>query len=209
MNFELTEEQKDVVRAAKEFAESEFPDKAQEFDQDESFDEESYRKAAGLGFVGVFIEEKYDGPGMGIVESCLITEEFTADAPGIAMAVLSSCFGAEVVQAFGSEEQRKTYLSPLVMGEAIMGIALTEPDAGSDLAAASTAAIKEGDEYIINGSKGFTTDGSRANYLVCLVVTDPDSPEGDLRHSLILVETDRDGFEANLITGKLGDRGDG
>ncbi len=207
MDFELSKEQKDIVKAAKEFAEGEFPDRAEEFDRDESFDEAIFKNAAELGFVGVLIKEEYGGPGMGIFESCLIREEFTVVDPGIAEAILGPSFGAEVIQAFGTQEQKERYLPPLVKGEAIMGTALTEPDAGSDLAgASSTTAIKEGDEYIINGSKMFITNGDRANYLLCFVQTDPDHPNRHERHSMIMVETDREGFEATHLTGKLGIR---
>ena len=207
MDFELSKEQKDIVKAAREFAEGEFPDRAEEFDRDESFDEAIFKKAAELGFVGVFIKEEYGGPGMGILEHCLITEEFYVVDPGIATAVLSTPFGAEIVEAFATEEQKKRYLPPLVTGDAIMGTALTEPDAGSDLAGAtSTTAVKEGDEYIINGSKMFITNGDRANYLLCFVQTNPDHPSRHERHSMIMVETDREGFEANHLTGKLGIR---
>jgi len=130
MDFELSKEQKDIVKAAKEFAEGEFPERAEEFDQDESFDEAIFQKAAELGFTGVFIREEYGGPGLGILDSCLIAEEFNTVDPGIALSIFSTCFGAEVIQAFGTEEQKNKYLRPLVTGEAIMGTALTEPDAG-------------------------------------------------------------------------------
>jgi alkylation response protein AidB-like acyl-CoA dehydrogenase len=206
MDFELTREQKDIVRAAREFAEGEFPERAEEFDRNETFDEAIFKKAAELGFVGVFIKEEYGGPGMGILEGCLIGEEFNVVDPGICIAVLASTFGAEVIQAFGTEEQRKKYLPPLVTGETIMGSALTEPDAGSDLAAATTTAVREGDEYIINGSKMFITNGNRANFLLCFVQTDPDNSNVHQRHSMIIVETDREGFEATHLTGKLGIR---
>ena len=207
MDFELSKEQKDIVKAAKEFAEGEFPDRAEEFDRDESFDEAIFKNAAELGFVGVLIKEEYGGPGMGIFESCLIREEFTVVDPGIAEAILGPSFGAEVIQAFGTQEQKERYLPPLVKGEAIMGTALTEPDAGSDLAgASSTTAIKEGDEYIINGSKMFITNGDRANYLLCFVLTNPGHLNRHERHSMIMVETDREGFEASHLTGKLGIR---
>ena len=207
MDFELSREQKDIVKAAKEFAEGEFPDRAEEFDRDESFDEAIFKKAADLGFVGTFIKEEYEGSGMGILEYCLIFEEFAAVDPGIAVAILISSYGAEIIQEFGSEEQKKKYLPPLVKGEAIMGAAFTEPDAGSDLAGATlTTAIREGDEYIINGSKMFITNGDRADYLICFVQTDPDNPSRHARHSMIMVETDRQGFESNHLTGKLGVR---
>jgi acyl-CoA dehydrogenase len=206
MDFDLSKEQKDIVKAAREFAQGEFPDRAEAFDQEESFDEMLHKKAAELGFVGVFIDEAYEGPGMGMLESCLIAEEFTAVDPGIAMAILSSCFGAEVVQAFGSEEQKKTYLPPLVLGEAVMGIALTEAEAGSDLGTVSTFAARQGDDYVINGSKVLITNGSRANSLLCLAVADPENGDVNRRHSMIMVETHRDGFESRPIKGKLGAR---
>ena len=206
MDFELTNEQKDIVKAAKEFAEGEFPDRAEEFDRNESFDLDIWRKACELGFVGVWIKEEYGGPGMGILDSCLIMEEFTVVDPGIAIAILATTLGAETVQGFGTEEQKKRYLPPLVRGEAIIGAALTEPNAGSDLAAASTTAIREDDDYVINGSKTFITNGDIGHYFLCFVQTDPDNPHRHKRHSMIMVERDREGFEANHLTGKLGIR---
>ena len=207
MDFELSKEQKDIISAAREFAEGEFPDRSEEFDRDESFDEAIHKKAAELGFVGTFIKEEYEGPNMGTLEYCLIFEEFAAVDPGIAVAILISSYGAEIVQQFGTEEQKKKYLPPIVRGDAVMGSAFTEPDAGSDLAGAtSTTAVKDGDEYVINGSKMFITNGDRADYLICFVVTNPDNPDIHRRHSMVMVETDRPGFEANHLTGKLGVR---
>ena len=207
MDFELSKEQKDIAMAAKEFAEGEFPDRAEEFDRDETFDESLHKKAAELGFVGTFIKEEYGGPGMGMLEYCLIFEEFSAVDPGIAVAILISSYGAEIVQEFGTEEQKRNYLPAIAGGDAVIGSAFTEPDAGSDLASATgTTAVREGDEYVINGSKMFITNGDRANFLVCFVVTDPDNASRHRRHSMIMVETDREGFEANHLTGKLGIR---
>ena len=207
MDFTLTKEQQDIQQAAKEFAEGEFPDRAEEFDREEAFDEAIFKKAAELGFVGVWIKEEYGGAGMGILDNCLIVEEFTVVDPGTAAAIWATCFGSEIIEAFGTKEQKKKYLSPLVKGEAIMGAALTDPNAGSDLAGATlTTAIREGDEYIINGSKMFITNGDRADYLICFVQTDPDNPKRHERHSMIMVETDREGFEASHLTGKLGIR---
>jgi alkylation response protein AidB-like acyl-CoA dehydrogenase len=133
-------------------------------------------------------------------------EEFTVVDPGIAIAILATTLGAETVQGFGTEEQKKRYLPPLVRGEAIIGAALTEPNAGSDLAAASTTAIREDDDYVINGSKTFITNGDIGHYFLCFVQTDPDNPHRHKRHSMIMVERDREGFEANHLTGKLGIR---
>jgi alkylation response protein AidB-like acyl-CoA dehydrogenase len=206
MDFELTKEQRDIANAAREFAEGEFVEKAEEFDRDETFDESIFKKAVELGFVGIFIEEKYEGAGLGTMEQCILQEEFAAVDLGIAIAVLTPCFGSEIIQAFGTEEQKRHYLPPLAKGEAIMGSAFTEPNAGSDLAAASTTAVKEGDEFVINGSKMFISNGTRADYLICFVQTDPDNADKHRRHSMIMVETDREGFEANKLRGKLGIR---
>jgi alkylation response protein AidB-like acyl-CoA dehydrogenase len=207
MDFELSKEQKDIAMAAREFAEGEFPDRAEEFDRDETFDESLHKKAAELGFVGTFIREEYGGSGMGMLEYCLIFEEFAAVDPGIAVAILISSYGAEIIQEFGTEEQKKKYLPPIASGQAVIGSAFTEPDAGSDLAGATgTTAVMKGDEYIINGSKMFITNGDRADYLICFVVTDQDNSNKHRRHSMIMVETDREGFEASHLTGKLGIR---
>jgi alkylation response protein AidB-like acyl-CoA dehydrogenase len=206
MNFELTKEQRDITKAAREFAEGEFTDKAEAFDRDETFDEAIFKKAAELGFVGIFIEEQYGGAGLGTVEQCILQEEFAAVDLGMAVAVLTPCFGSEIIQAFGTEEQKATYLPSLAKGEAIMGSAFTEPDAGSDLAAAGTTAVQEGNEFVINGSKIFITNGTRADYLICFVQTDPDNADKHRRHSMIIVETNREGFEANRLRGKLGIR---
>lgn len=87
-----------------------------------------------------------------------------------------------------------------------MGYALTEPDAGSDLAATRTTAVREGDEYVINGSKMFITNGSLGNYFLCFAQTDPDNPDVHKRHSMIMIEREREGFRSNHLTGKLGIR---
>ncbi len=206
MDFKLSKEQRDIVRAAKEFAEGEFPQRAQEFDREESFDPDLHRKACELGFVGVFIDEQYDGAGLGFFEHCLIVEEFWAVDPGISQAIISTTFGSELIQLFGSQEQKATYLPRLVAGEAVMGTAITEPDAGSDPAGATTTAVLDGDHWVINGQKMFTTNGTVADFLLVFCQTQPENPDRHSRHSFILVETDRPGYNANKLKGKLGIR---
>jgi alkylation response protein AidB-like acyl-CoA dehydrogenase len=206
MDFEFSKQQKDIARAAREFAEKEFTDRAEEFDRDETFDEALHKKAAELGFIGMYLDEKYGGAGLGLVEQCILQEEFAAVDAGISTAILTSCFGSEVIQEFGTEEQKLAYLPPLCSGEAVMGSAFTEPDAGSDLAAATTTGVVDGDELVINGSKMFITNGLRAKFLICFVLTDPDNPKRHKRHSMYIVETDRPGYEANKLTGKMGIR---
>ena len=206
MDFTLTKEQQDIQKAAREFALGEFPERAQEFDRNETFDLDIWRKACELGFVGVFIDEAYGGAGLGFFEHCLITEEFWAVDAGMANAVITASFGAELLGMFGTEEQKKRYLPPLVQGQAITGTAITEPDAGSDVTMAITTAVRDGDEYVINGTKMFITNGDIANYLLVFCQTDPDNPDRHRRHSFFIVETDRPGFEATKMHGKLGIR---
>ena len=178
MDFELSKEQKDIQQAAREFAQGEFPDKAQEFDRNETFDLGILRKACDLGFVGVFIPEEYGGAGLGFFDHCLITEEFWAVDAGMANAVITAAFGSELLMICGSEEQKKTYLPRLVEGKAITGTAITEPDAGSDVTGARTSAVLDGDEWVINGSKMFITNGDIADFLLVFCATDPENPDG-------------------------------
>jgi alkylation response protein AidB-like acyl-CoA dehydrogenase len=207
MDFTLSKEQRDIQKAAREFALGEFlPEKAQEFDRNETFDLNIWRKACELGFVGVFIDEKYEGAGLGFFEHCLITEEFWAVDAGMGNAVITATFGSELLTLFGTEEQKQKYLPPLVKGEAIMGCAITEPDAGSDVTGAITSAIRDRDEWVINGSKMFITNGTLAKYMNVFCLTDPDNRDRHQRHSFFIVETDRKGFQANKLHGKLGIR---
>lgn len=206
MDFELDEQQRDLKKAAREFTEGEFEDEyVKECDRKEKFPEDVWEKACDLGFVGAYIPEEYGGGGLGIVENSVITEEFWRADPGFGQ-VLSTCFGCEMIMLHGSEEQKKEYLAPLPKGDAIMGAAITEPDAGTDVAGATCRAKKDGDEYVINGTKQFITNGTIADYLVVYCLTDPDADKRHRRHSVIIVETDSDGFQAEKLDGKLGIR---
>ncbi|MEI6153861.1 MAG: acyl-CoA dehydrogenase family protein [Deltaproteobacteria bacterium] len=204
--MELTTEQKDIAKAAREFAEKEFRDRAKEFDEKEEFDPAIWKRAAENGFIGTFIKEEYGGAGLGFLEHSLITEEFWRVDPGCGQALVSCSFGSEMIQSFGTETQKKKYLPPIVAGEAIIGTAVTEPDAGSDVTMVKTRAEKKGDNYIINGSKMFITNGCIAHYLLVYAVTAPDERDVHKRCSVILVETASPGFEATKIHGKMGIR---
>jgi alkylation response protein AidB-like acyl-CoA dehydrogenase len=206
MDFDLTEEQKDIIKAAREFAEKEFPDLAQECDRNEEFPRHLWKKACELGFVGVFIPETYGGAGLRFLEHCLICEEFWRVDPGIGMSIMSTTFGSEMIVLFGNEEQKKKRLPPLVKGETITGAAITEPDAGSDVSSISTSAELQGDEYVINGNKMFITNGTIANFLQVLCITEPNAKSRHDRFSVITVETDQKGYEANKLKNKLGIR---
>ncbi len=206
MDFKLSREQQDIVKAARKFAQGEFTeDLAHEFDRNETFDRSLYQKACDNGFVGVYIDEEYGGGGMGFLDAALIVEEFWAVDPGISQAVLGAIFGSELLLLYGSEAQKKALLPPLVTGEQMFATAITEPNAGSDTAAATTKAVKDGDEWVISGNKMFITNGTVASNMLIYCVTDPDARRHE-RFSFIVVPTDAEGFTAKKIPGKMGIR---
>jgi hypothetical protein len=118
-----------------------------------------WKKACSLGFVGVFLEKAYQGPGLGYLEAALIMEQFWKVDPGCGCVLLAT-FGTELNQNFGTEEQKKKYIPPIPQGKAIMGAAITEPDAGSDIFGVATSAVKQGEAYVLNGTKMFITKWS-------------------------------------------------
>jgi len=203
MGFNLTKEQIDIQKAAREFAEGELRPVARDLDAREAFDDRLWKKAAELGFLAVFVDEQYGGLGLGYLEQCLIVEEFARVDLGIAHALESTFFGTQLIQLAGNEKQKQEYLPPICRGEMRMGVAITEPDAGSDVTAVTTEAIKDRGDYVINGNKIFITNATLADFLVVLCVTHPDHPKKHERFSTILVETNRAGYEANVLHGKL------
>ena len=205
MDFELTDEQKDIKKAAREFAEGMFPEIAEECDLKETFPRALWKKACDLGFVGVFIDEAYGGPGLGLLENVLIMEEFCRVDAGCAGVILTT-LGSEFILLYGREEQKKKYLPGLTQGKTIMGMAITEPDAGSDVASITTTARKVNQHYVINGNKMFITNGSIADFIIVLCLTNENERVKSKRQSAVLVETDRKGFEANPLKRKLGMR---
>ncbi|UCG08396.1 MAG: acyl-CoA dehydrogenase family protein [Desulfobacterales bacterium] len=204
MDFELSKEHRDIQKAAREFALGEFRDVAREYDLNETFPAEIVKKARELDLIGLFIPEEYGGPGFGYFEQALVLEEFWKVDPGIAQELCSITFGAEELLLFGTEEQKKKWLPPLFSGNAIMGFAITEPDAGSDTASAATNAVLEGDEYVINGSKVMIGNGTVGTFLLIFCLTNPEVESKTGRHSIIIVETDRDGYKADPMHGKMG-----
>jgi alkylation response protein AidB-like acyl-CoA dehydrogenase len=206
MDFELTNRQKQIRLAAREFAEGEFPGIGQDCEAKEDFPREIVKKAAELGFIGAFIKKEYGGLGLGFFEHAIILEEFWRIDPGLGQVLCSMTIGAEELLFFGTEEQKKKYLPPLVRGDWIMGISITEPEAGSDTASVTTTGKKVGDEYVINGNKVMITNGTIANYILVFCLTNPEAASKSKRHSFILVETDREGYKADRIHGKMGIR---
>ena len=205
MDFELTAEQKDIKKAAREFAEGMFPEVAEECDLHETFPRALWKKACDLGFIGVFIDEAYGGPGLGLLEHAFIAEEFARVDAGCGT-IIHTTLGSEFILLFGREEQKREYLPLLPKGEAIMGMAITEPDAGSDVASVSTVARRMKDHYVISGNKMFITNGSIADFLVILCLTNENEEVKPKRHSALIVEKSRKGFETSQLKRKLGMR---
>ncbi|AKG92067.1 Acyl-CoA dehydrogenase [Geoglobus ahangari] len=207
MEFELTQDQKDIQKAAREFAQNEFTaERGRYYDQNEEFPFDLWKKACELGFIGVHFPEEYGGAGMGILENILIVEEFCRADSTIGSAIILSDFSSEVIMRFGSEEQKEEVLPKVAGGKAITAGCYTEPEAGSDLTAIKTKAEKDGDEWVINGSKTFITNGTIADYYVVLAVTDPNAQPRYRGFTTFLVRKDAEGLETNKIDGKFGIR---
>ena len=205
MDFELSNRQKQIRLAAREFAEGMFPQFVEDCDLNETFPIELWKKACKLGFIGVFIKKEYGGLDLGCFENGLIAEEFWRIDAGCGNIILST-LGSEFILLYGSEDQKKKYLPLLTKGQAIMGMAITEPDAGSDVSSIRTSAEKRGDHYVIHGNKMYITNGNIAHFLVVFCLTNETEPSRFKRHSAIIVETDRKGFEAKKLIRKLGAR---
>jgi len=206
MGVKLNSEQVDIMKAAREFAEKEFSEVMQEFDKDEVFDLGLLRKACELGFVGVSIDEAYEGIGYSYFEHCLITEEFAAVDPGIGLATLYPAVVAECIRIFGDGSQKKNLLPKIIAGEIVLALAITEPDSGFDIYSVSTTAALENDTWVINGDKAFVLGGDYADYICLLALTDPGNPSPENRHSFILVPKETQGVSWKRLEGKLGMR---
>ncbi|GCF15421.1 acyl-CoA dehydrogenase [Haloarcula mannanilytica] len=206
MDFGLTDEQRQIRDEVARFAENEIKPVATEYDTEEKFPREIVESAAEMGLTGANIPLEYGGAGYDTLTNAIIAEELFAADPGIGLSIQSAAFGADAIIGFGSEAQKEEYLEPVATGDAIMGTAISEPDTGSDVSSVSTQARKDGDEWVINGTKMWITNGSVGDYFVVLCETDPDAEGRYNGFSQILVESDRDGFEAEKITGKLGIR---
>ena len=197
MDFDFPEDIVIARQKASDFAKKEITSAdAQAYDKQEKFPDDLRKKAFKLGIVD------YTNPWSMLVT---IEELCRADA-GLGIAATVSLFGAEVIMLFGSDEQKQKYLGSVQTGEKIMGLAVTESGGGSDVAGIKTTAKREGDKFIVNGSKMFITNGSIADFFVMLVRTS--SPDGKRHHGLstIVVEGNLPGFSRNKLSGKLGVR---
>jgi alkylation response protein AidB-like acyl-CoA dehydrogenase len=206
MDFTLTDEQQQVRDEVRRFADNEIRPVATEYDRAEKFPHEIVDQAAELGLVGANIPVEYGGVGYDYLTNIVIIEELFAADAGTGLSIAAAAFGADALIGFGTDDQKERFLEPVATGEAIMGSAISEPDVGSDVSAVSTSAEKDGDEWVVNGNKMWITNGSVGDFFVVLCETDPEAEGRYNGFSQIIVEADRDGFEAEKITGKLGIR---
>jgi len=201
VDFSLTEEQRAVQRTAREFAANEIAPRAREAEETGEWPRDVWEKAVEADLVGAGIPEEYGGAGMGAMENVLINEEFARADAGMA-AALGTTFGSSMVAEYGTDEQKEWILRGLAEGELITGMANTEPEHGSDTASIETRAERDGDEFVISGTKQFITHGTIADVILTMCRTTSGAGRDGI--SAILVETDRDGFEVESEIHKLG-----
>ncbi|MGW4231463.1 acyl-CoA dehydrogenase family protein [Streptomyces sp. NPDC004980] len=206
MNLELSEEQEAVRQLAEDFVAREITPHVVEWDRVESVDKSIVKKLGALGFLGLTIPEEYGGSGGDHLTYCLVTEELgRGDSSVRGIVSVSLGLVAKTIVARGTEEQKRQWLPGLTAGEAVGCFGLTEPGTGSDAGNLTTKAVRDGDSYVINGSKMFITNGTWADVVLLFARTN-DTP-GHRGVSAFLVPADSPGLTRRTVHGKLGLRG--
>lgn len=204
MDYLLTEEQKMIQDLAHDIAETKIKPKRAYYDETEEFPWDLVRIMAQSDLFGIYIEEKYGGMGFGIFELCLAIEELSKACGGISLALAASALGTFPIILFGNEQQKQKYLPSLAKGEKLAAFGLTEPEAGSDAGSIRTQAKKDGDFYILNGTKQWITNGGEAEIYTIIAITDPH--KGARGASAFIVEKGTKGFNFGKKEKKLGIR---
>ena len=205
MDYRFTEEQESIRRTVREFADTRIRPTVMQYDESQEFPRETFKELGELGMLGILVPEEYGGAGLGYVEYVLVIEELSRvdGSVGLSLAAHNSlCTGH--LFTFGSEAQRRRYVTPLAQGQAIGAWSLTEPTAGSDAAGTKTTAVRDGNSWILNGSKTFTTHGSVCDIAVVFAVTD--KSHGKHGISAFVLEKGMKGFRAGKKENKLGCR---
>src|SRR5438477_9230558 len=205
MDFALTDEQKQISRMVKEFAESEIKPHLMDWDERQHFPTEQFRNAGQLGMLGVTVPDEYGGAGLSYIDYVNVIEELGVVDSGFALSVAahnSLCTGH--IYLGGNDEQKHEWLPKLTSGEWIGAWGLTEPGSGSDASGMRTTAAKDGDDWVLNGTKNFITNATYANISIVLAVTD----RNDQKHGItaFAVEMDRPGIRPGKKENKLGMR---
>ena len=205
MDFRPTEGEQVTRQAVREFAAREMAPHVMAWDEAQAFPAELVARLAGLGLLGIQFPDRYGGAGLSAVEYCICIEELARVDPTIALTVAAhNGLAAAHIALFGSEAQRKRWLTPLARGEFLGAWALTEPDAGSDAGSLRTRARRDGDGWILDGTKTFTTHAGLAGVTVVMAVTDPAARRHGI--SAFVVERGAPGLSAGRKENKLGMR---
>jgi alkylation response protein AidB-like acyl-CoA dehydrogenase len=204
MDYFLTDEQKMIKELAQKIAEEKILPVRAECDEKEEFPWDVVKTLAQSDLFGVYIPEEYGGMGFGIFELCLVIEELSRVCGGIALAYAGTALGTFPILNFGNEQQKKKYLPLIASGEKIAGFAVTESGAGSDITILNTTAKKEGDYYILNGTKQWITNGGEAEIYVVIAATD--RTKGARGETAFIVEKGMEGFGFGKKEKKLGIR---
>ncbi|MBD3335109.1 MAG: acyl-CoA dehydrogenase [Candidatus Eisenbacteria bacterium] len=204
IGFALTDEQQDLQKLAREFAQQEITPRAAEHDRSGEFPRAICQKAWEVGLLNTHIPEEYGGLGLGVLDGCLISEEISAACSGIGTAMEANTLAQAPVIVGGSAEQKKTWLAPMTEELRFAAYCVTEPDAGSDVQAIRTRAVRKGDAYVINGQKMWITGGSVADWYFVLTYTDPEA--GTRGMTAFIVPRDTPGVEVGKKEWNMGQR---
>ena len=205
MDFTFTDEQKQLRKSVREFAEDEIAPHVMEWDESSHFPSEILPKLAEMGLLGVIFPEEYGGAGLGYIEYATVIEELARvdGSVGLFVAAHNSLCSNHIYK-FGSEEQKRKYLVPLAQGKKLGAWSLTEPEAGSDAGGTRTTAVRDSKGWILNGSKTFTTNGTYADICVAMAVTDKSKDSHGI--SAFILEKGTPGFRPGKKENKLGMR---
>jgi len=201
MDFELTEDQRAVEDAARKFSKDRLLPFAAEWDEKEHFPVDVMREAAALGFASIYVKSDVGGSELSRLDAAIIMEELSAGCTSTAAFISIHNMASWMIDRFGNEEQRKRLLPKLVTMEKIASYCLTEPGSGSDAASLKTRAVKDGDHYLLNGSKAFISGAGVSDVYVCMVRTGEDGPKGI---SCIVVEKGTPGLSFGKKERKMG-----
>jgi len=205
MQFVLNEEQLQIQKMVKEFSVKELEPSVLERDEDSIFDRDLYDKMAAQGFTGICFEEKYGGAEMDYLSYILAIEEMSKVDDGMAISMSATVsLAATPIYDFGTEEQKEKFLVPLAEGTKMGAFGLTEPNAGTDAGSQQATAVLDGDEYVLNGSKIFITNGGEADIYVIIAITD--KARGARGISAFIVEKGTSGFSIGAKENKMGIR---
>lgn len=205
LDFTLTEDQQAIKQVAREFAESEILPHRMGWDESQEFPTEAFRKMAELGFLGTLMPTELGGAGLGATETSIIIEEIARIDPSVALSVAAhNGLCSSHINRFASDEIRQKYIPDLASGRVLGAWGLTEPSAGSDAGGTRTVAVRDGDYYIVNGSKNFITHGTVGDTTVVMAVTDRD--KGAKGISAFVLDKSMPGFSASKKENKVGMR---